>query len=224
MFCHKCGARVDDQAAFCDKCGASLQRPLPGADAPPPAPGYAPAAWPARVEYAGFWRRLAAAIIDALIMAGVQIAVIYVLRATNVISFDSFEVGTAEYNRAMLNIYLVACVLLPLEILFFAILEASPWQATPGKMVVGARVTDLDGNRLSLGRAVLRVALKLFPGIVTLAASVAVYALSSEPEGLDGLISVVSVVLLLLYLVIPFSQKKQGLHDMVAGTLVVARV
>lgn len=176
------------------------------------------------MEYAGFWRRLAAALIDGLIVMALQVALVFVLMATNVLSLAGVEMGAAEYNRAVLDIYIIGAMLLPLEILFFAVMEASSVQATPGKMVLGAKVTDLDGQRLSLGRAILRVVLKLFPSIVTLAVSVAVYALSSKPEDLSGLISLISLALVLLYLVIPFSIKKQGLHDMVAGALVVVKV
>ncbi|MBN2099698.1 MAG: zinc-ribbon domain-containing protein, partial [Dehalococcoidia bacterium] len=65
MYCQKCGAQNDDQAAFCDKCGAALQKAGP-------ALGAGVLAAPGTVQYAGFWRRFGAAVIDGLIMGAVQ--------------------------------------------------------------------------------------------------------------------------------------------------------
>ena len=71
MYCQRCGAQVDDQAAFCDKCGTALQNTLPVANAvtarPPEANVVAPT-YPTAVQYAGFWRRLAAALIDGVLL------------------------------------------------------------------------------------------------------------------------------------------------------------
>ena len=40
--------------------------------------------------------------------------------------------------------------------MYFAFFEASKYQATPGKMAMGLTVTDLNGNRLTFGRAMGR--------------------------------------------------------------------
>jgi len=77
--------------------------------------------------------------------------------------------------------------------LYCALLESSPWQATLGKKALGIRVTDLSGNRISFGRASGRYFAKVLSGLICLV----------------GLIMVA------------FTEKKQGLHDLVAGTLVL---
>ncbi len=229
MFCHKCGAQVDDQAAFCDKCGTALQNTLPRPTVPPAPgtyspPGYSPTgALPVPLQYAGFWRRFAAALIDGLMVTAIEVAIFFILIVANVLSAADLDPTSEGYVHAMLVAYLASAALLPFEILFFAAMEASSAQASPGKMALGIKVTDLDGKRVALGRAALRVVFKLFPGIVTLALSIVVYALASRPQDLDGLTTAITFLLVLLYLVIPFSKKKQGLHDMIAGTLVVVK-
>lgn len=77
--------------------------------------------------------------------------------------------------------------------LYFALLESSPWQATLGKRLIKTKVTDLGGNRISFGRASVRYFSKYL-----------------------------SFYLLLIgYLIQPFRPKKQALHDILAGTLVI---
>jgi predicted Zn finger-like uncharacterized protein len=77
--------------------------------------------------------------------------------------------------------------------LYFALLESSPRQATLGKMALGIKVTDLSGDGISFGRATGRY----FGKIVS------------------------ALTLLVGYLMAGVTRKKQGLHDIVAGCLVV---
>lgn len=80
-----------------------------------------------------------------------------------------------------------------IEWLYYALMESSPTQGTLGKMALGIKVTDLHGNRISFGRATGRYFAKLLS----------------------------LVVLGIGFLMIAFTEKKQGLHDMIAGCLVV---
>jgi len=74
-------------------------------------------------------------------------------------------------------------------------MESSSRQATLGKMALGIVVTDMDGKRISFGRAVGR--------------------------NLGKIIS--QIILLIGYFMIAFTQKKQGLHDIIANCLVVVK-
>ena len=74
-----------------------------------------------------------------------------------------------------------------------ATLERSRRQATLGKRIVGLKVTDLEGNRISFSRATAR-----FLGTFLCDASCGIG-----------------------YLMAAFSTRKQALHDMIAGTVVV---
>jgi uncharacterized RDD family membrane protein YckC len=79
--------------------------------------------------------------------------------------------------------------------LYFAGFECSSAQATPGKMALGLVVTNLNRERISFGRAAARYFCKFL----------------SE------------LILYIGYLMIGFTAKKQGLHDMIAGTLVLKK-
>jgi len=79
--------------------------------------------------------------------------------------------------------------------LYWGLFESSPLQATPGKMVLRIKVTDIEGNRISFWRAVGRYFSKIVSGLIL---------------GIG-------------YLMIAFTEKKQGLHDIMAGTLVVIK-
>ncbi|MDA0819244.1 MAG: RDD family protein [Proteobacteria bacterium] len=80
-----------------------------------------------------------------------------------------------------------------LGIAYFVGFESSAYQATPGKMALGLIVTDLDGRRISPWRALGRYFAKILSGLI----------------------------LLIGYIMIGFTERKQGLHDMICSTLVV---
>ena len=80
--------------------------------------------------------------------------------------------------------------------LYFAGMESSERQATFGKSVVSLRVTDLEGRRLSFKHATGRFFAKIVSGLIPLAIG---------------------------YIMAGFTEKKQALHDMIAGTLVLQR-
>lgn len=79
--------------------------------------------------------------------------------------------------------------------LYFALMESSSAQATLGKMALGIVVVGKSGNRVSFGRATGRWLAK----------------------------SVSFLLLLAGYIMAAFTEKKQALHDMMAGCLVIKR-
>jgi uncharacterized RDD family membrane protein YckC len=76
--------------------------------------------------------------------------------------------------------------------LYEALMESSSQQATLGKLIFGLKVTDLAGNRISFARATGRHFAKIISGII----------------------------LLIGFVMAGFTERKQALHDMIAGTLV----
>lgn len=77
--------------------------------------------------------------------------------------------------------------------LYYGVLQSSVWQASVGKKAVGLKVVDENSERLSFGRASGRYFGKI---------------LSSAILGIG-------------YLMVGWTEKKQGLHDMIATTYVV---
>ena len=183
MFCHQCGKLNNDQASFCKQCGASL-KPASGQTAAPAAPGI-PTTFPIAVEYAGFWKRFAAYILDIIILnifSTIAVFVIIVMEYTG--NFDIY-----------MALFLLIPVFFVVEWLYFALMESSSKQGTPSKRALRIIVTDLDGKRISFGRATGRFFSKFF-----------------------------SIIIFFIgFIKVAFMGKKQGLHDMIAGTLVIAK-
>jgi len=90
------------------------------------------------------------------------------------------------------SIFLLVPLIWICQWLYDALTTSSSWQGTVGKKMLRLKVTDEAGNRISFGRATGRFFGKL-------------------------LSSMVSIV----FIMIAFTERKQGLHDMIAGTLVV---
>ena len=80
--------------------------------------------------HAGFWRRMAAFILDSLLLLVPQMAL---------------NVAIGGNIAFLLNIVISAG--------YFAGMHASAKQATVGKMAFGIKVTDMYGARISVGRA-----------------------------------------------------------------------
>jgi uncharacterized RDD family membrane protein YckC len=92
--------------------------------------------------YAGFWRRLAAYLIDGLLLAAAQGTITVLVR--------TIAPGDLQ---AQVNV-------LPVSILvawaYFSLLESSPAQATVGKLALGIYVTDREGDPIDFRRASIR--------------------------------------------------------------------
>jgi uncharacterized RDD family membrane protein YckC len=102
--------------------------------------------------YAGFWRRLAAYLIDGLLVGAVQSSIAIVVHT---IAPDDL--------RAQVNV-------LPVSILlawaYFSLLESSPAQATVGKLALGIYVTDRHGDPIDFRRASIRYWAKVISTLV----------------------------------------------------------
>lgn len=131
IYCTTCGRESEPSARFCDNCGAMLGPP---AGAPQYAPGvpYLDQATQA-VEYMGFWIRLAAFLIDAILLTIISVLIQAALG-------DSFPVSL--FNVAINLGYGVVMI---------------AWRGqTVGKMVVGIQVVDANGNIPGIGAVLLR--------------------------------------------------------------------
>lgn len=134
--------------------------------------------------YAGFWRRVAATLIDTIIYT-ICTRVIQVC-----LSFSgSACTGFGCADTALLH----TLVVLGFWLFYFVYAESSPWQATLGKKIVGIKVTDLNGQRISFWRALARDVAK----------------------------SISNLTLGIGYLMCIWTEQKQCLHDKIASCLVV---
>jgi uncharacterized RDD family membrane protein YckC len=150
---------------------------------PPPPPVWAsgPSGAP-QVRYGGFWLRVVAYIIDAIVL-NIVLWLLTVITGLRLISY------TATDHLEPLPI------LAPLVVnwLYFALMESSQRGATIGKMALGLRVVTDQGQRLSFARATGRYFAKFISALIL---------------GIG-------------FLMVAFTERKRGLHDMIASTLVV---
>jgi len=187
--CPKCGAGLRGDAESCQSCG----EPINNSSAGPGLSGFA-AARPS-VVYAGFWLRLVAYLVDSFLLGILLSPVLAGILMNNHVQtsmqdFVKFYTGDTRQAFALqLLIYLVAW-------LYFASFESSAWQATLGKRMLGLRVTDLQGKRISFARASGRSFGKIISGFF----------------------------FLLGFVMAAFTEKKQALHDMLAGCLVLKKI
>lgn len=142
------------------------------------------------MRYAGFWKRVAALLIDTVITMVVGGLIGGMMGLMLAVTNPTVDMDTGSME-AVFNL-----IGLLIGWVYFASMESSSYQATLGKMALGIRVCDLDGNRISFGRASGRHFAKILSG----------------------------VLLLVGYLMAAFTAKKQGLHDMMASTLVIDKV
>jgi uncharacterized RDD family membrane protein YckC len=209
MYCSKCGTNVTDGAAFCSACGQpTAPAPTIAPAAARPAPGL-PASYAPPVlapilpsPYAGFWLRVVAHLIDDLVLGigigilvliGIAMVGIGTIRST----FEGMNAENPEMPPAFIaGIIFVGLASIVLVWIYNAAMESSIHQGTLGKMALGLIVTDSQGRPIGFGHATGRYFAKIITGLI--------------PFGIG-------------YAMAGFTEKKQALHDMIAGCLVLRR-
>ena len=185
--------------------------------------GPAPAPAAPSVLPAGFWRRVAAWLVDVILITGGAYLVgiflwpdlmVETRTQTGGAGGAQFEIVTYALSAHGWVIHGVALWA------YTALLESGPAQATLGKRALRLRVTGLDGGRISL----LTASYRSWPLWLHGPLNVPAFFDVVEPTGaLFGFSSFVGVAALAACLAIPFTRRRQGLHDMMARCLVVRR-
>ena len=192
-----------DNAAFCSVCGQATYpavAPAAGVMVTHPVQYAVPAQTYPSVQYAGFWLRFVAYIIDSLVMgfcfAAITVALLFITGLGSALDRihpgeDPGEVGAllgVTFIFSLLGIAIVG------SWLYHAYLESSTWHATVGKKIMNLKVTDSEGRPISFGRASGRFFAKIISGMI--------------PLGIG-------------YILAGFTEKKQAIHDMIASCLVL---
>jgi uncharacterized RDD family membrane protein YckC len=151
------------------------------------------------VQYAGFWKRVLAAILDGLLVG----AAAWILGGSG--GFGNMGWGHMSgsygdgYGYGMMRggwsnaSNDIGPIKLVIGWLYYSFMESSVHQATLGKMALGIKVTNESGARIGFGQATGRFFGKILSAIIL---------------GIG-------------FLMVAFTAKKQGLHDKLAHTLVV---
>lgn len=149
-------------------------------------------------DHAGFWKRVAAYILDAIVLYIVfkVIGTFFGASAAEEAMKQEMLGGTSfmqAYQHFYSSMWPYTLLTTALTWLYFACCESSAWQATVGKLALGIRVTDQQGARIGFPRALGRYVAKYLSAII----------------------------LCIGFIMVAFTRRKQGLHDLIAGTLVL---
>jgi uncharacterized RDD family membrane protein YckC len=202
IFCSKCGAQNSGTAQFCQNCGVTISSGLAPTQAAAPARAYA--ATPVRhvaapaFPYGGFWIRLVAHLIDHVILGAVAAPLFFVMALPTILRVAHEAERNQEPSPEMImailsSVFLYVVIAFAGQWLYEAWLTSSSWQGTIGKRVLRLKVVDEAGNRISFGRATGRFFAKILS----------------------------SMFFCIGFIMIAFTERKCGLHDMLAGTMVV---
>jgi uncharacterized RDD family membrane protein YckC len=171
-------------------------------------------------RFAGIITRGVAYLLDCAIVFGLfaalQLLVFSPLRSMIGIDEEWFHSGVQT------QIYTLTTISLPVW-LYFALTESSPWQATVGKKMLGLRVVDSDrGERIRLGRALIRTFVKLLPWeIAHLSNNLPVPVWYAEDPGFRIGFAVSGVLMVVYMAMVAFGPRRQGPHDLVTGAVVL---
>jgi uncharacterized RDD family membrane protein YckC len=149
------------------------------------------------MNYAGFWIRTGALLIDLIVLTAVDALFQSLFYGSPELCYSEiehvYEHGVWHENPSY------GCHIggewwdIFTYWIYFTVLESSKWQATVGKHVLKLKVTDINGIRISFGRANARFWSKILSFLI----------------------------LFIAFIMVGFTQKKEGLHDFIAGTLVL---
>jgi len=201
IFCSKCGAQNSATAQACQNCGVTLSSSLAPSQAAAPARAYAaapPVAYAPPSIYGGFWIRLLAHLIDHAILGAVAAPLFFITVLPSIIRI-AHQAERDQEPSPELIIAIVSSALVYIALAFVgqwlyeALLTSSSWQGTIGKRVLRLKVVDEAGNRIGFGRATGRFFAKILS----------------------------SMFFCIGFIIIGFTERKTGLHDMLAGTKVM---
>lgn len=173
------------------------------------------------LSYAGFWRRAAAQIIDAIVFLPLNYLLPFVLAKHLLVAVLVFLFAIMVYYVAMLS---------------------SKWQATLGKRLMKIYVVTRSGEKPPLKMVIYRFLLTMVPALPALVPSIYVVSISQQQLAAQVnsfhfqhvhelvfamyvlfaiIFAAVAVLLLIWYVPVFFTSEKKGVHDMLCGTRVV---
>jgi uncharacterized RDD family membrane protein YckC len=201
IFCSKCGAQNSAMATSCQNCGLTLSSNLAPTQAAAPARAYAaapPVAYAPPSIYGGFWIRFLAHLIDHVILGAVAAPLFFIMVLPSIVRI-AHQAERDQEPSPELIVAIVSSAFVYIALAFIgqwlyeALLTSSLWQGTIGKKVLRLKVVDEAGNRIGFGRATGRFFAKILS----------------------------SMFFCIGFIMVGLTDRKRGLHDMLAGTMVM---
>lgn len=173
--------------------------------------------------YSGFWRRLGAHFLDILILAPVSIVSIF---------------GTS-YSK---NFYIISLLPTLLFAIWYSIILVAKYGGTPGKLIMGIRIVNLDGSAIGYKTAFIRESIQFFlsylgaVGIAIAAMNVAdanyyglgfqertIAIMKNAPSWYNVAHWVTVIWVWSEFLIMLTNDRRRSIHDFIAGTVVVRK-
>ena len=192
------------------------------------------------VKYVGFWWRFLAIALDEMVKMVPNWIFSMIPYAALMFSATRFDDQTTGY--VMAGTYFVYGLLTVAFVIFYETWMVGRFQGTVGKLVIGAKIVNPDGSRLTYGRAFIRWAAKnvlggiicTIPPLILFSAAIALVAQGLTDSERPGIIvatiffaMMVSVMLgavfSAVYWMAAFDPEKRTLHDRVASTRVIKK-
>ncbi|GIR27429.1 MAG: hypothetical protein CM15mP42_03790 [Methanobacteriota archaeon] len=143
--------------------------------------------------FKGFWIRVVASLLDAIILS-----IVFIFLAVFILFFFGSLFGEVA-GFAMLLLFVLGAIILVL--LYKPLMEASDYQSTFGKYFLNMKIVDKEGRKITFTKSFIRTIVYL----------------------LHTAIPFLNTVSWLAFLMIGFTEYKQGLHDFLAETYVVTK-
>jgi len=143
-------------------------------------------------EYAGFWIRFLAYIIDGIVLSIFYVPIFFLFFAppAGFAAISNDMDALLAFYSGLTGYWLI---LILIQVLYFAGMQSSKYQATLGKMAIGVIVIDENGNRITMGKGIGRFFAKILSGLI----------------------------MYIGFIMAGFDSRKQALHDKLAGTYVI---
>ncbi|HUX89472.1 MAG TPA: RDD family protein [Gallionellaceae bacterium] len=151
------------------------------------APASNRAAKPAELIYAGWWVRFLAAFLDLLVLGAWTILIM--LGIAGLIAYSGQDSILGNHTAISAFYWAIVCM----SLAYYILMESGTQGATFGKRWMNIKVMKIDGNRLSVTRALLRLIARVFSHLLLMSG----------------------------FLIQSLMPRKQALHDLLAGTIVV---
>ena len=162
------------------------------------APGYPTIPVMPESYYGGFWIRVAAYLIDSVLLSAATLPIFFAIAFPAVARIIQQAQQSQEPQPEVIGalfgaMFGFAVIAMIGHWLYESLLTSSRWQGTVGKKILGLKVTDDFGNKISFARATGRFFAKILSGW-------AMYV---------G------------FIMVAFMERKRGLHDVICSTQVI---
>ena len=181
-------------------------------------------------KYAGVWRRGCAHLIDGFVFQitlivigsiffGIDFISLYSETWRNIVEYKADEVQITNAENFANRIHSI------MPWIYFPLFHSSTMQATPGKYLLKLKLITIEGNKLTLLRAIAR---ELTIITTVLLITLIITIIVGFFIGIDAILTLffvsLGVTAIIIAMPIIITKEKKGFHDMICNTRVIRRL